>query len=111
MYCYNTIIKNAELRDTWKEHIEQLFYDTRSEPPKVSDDTGSDILVNEVEVAIKTTKVRKSPGLDNTHTEYLKPLDDDSTRWLTSKIYKSGEIPLEWLRSEFITLPKKSEPK
>ena len=56
----------------------------------------------------------KAPGPDNVQIEFLKLLDDDGIKWLTAvfnHIYDTGSIPLDWLKSEFITLPKKPGPK
>ncbi|GJQ88249.1 hypothetical protein Trydic_g13237 [Trypoxylus dichotomus] len=43
----NAIINTVELKDTWKPYIEQLFHDTRPEPPEVVDDTRPYILVKQ----------------------------------------------------------------
>ncbi|GJQ74675.1 hypothetical protein Trydic_g21527 [Trypoxylus dichotomus] len=71
-----------QLKNAWKTYIDQLFYGTRPEPPEIVDDTGPYILADEVTEAIKLEK--KSPGPDNINTEFLKLLDVDSVRWMTS---------------------------
>lgn len=104
------IIGQDELKDTWKTYIEQLFYDNRPEPPQLNTETGPKILMEEVRAAITGMKDGKAPGPDNVNAEILKLLSEDNVKWLTAvfnNIYDSGNIPREWLKSEFITLPKK----
>ncbi|GJQ72373.1 hypothetical protein Trydic_g3456 [Trypoxylus dichotomus] len=94
----NTKINTAELKDECKTYIEQLFYDTRPEPPEIGDDTEPYILVNEVTKARKLMKEGKSPGPDNVTIEFLKLLDEDNVRWVTSvinRVYTSAKIPHE----------------
>lgn len=51
-------------------------------------------------------KKSKASGPDNTQAEFLKLLDDESVMWPTLIINRiSGNIPQEWLQSEFIILP------
>lgn len=111
----NIITNKEEIRNIWKNHIETLFHDTRPEPPTETNCiTGPSILEEEVRAAITTIKEGKAPGPDNTEAEFLKLLDEDNIKWLTSilnRIYNSGEIPTQWLTAEFITLPKKPSTK
>lgn len=104
------IVNKEEIKNTWKSYIEQLFYDDRPNPPQTNYETGPRILVEEVQNAIKNMKEGKASGPDNIQTEFLKLLDEDNVKWLTSlfnRIYDCGSIPKEWLKSEFIILPKK----
>lgn len=102
-------------RQTWKEYIEHLFAARRDD---VRDESNQAeqlcILKSEVEYAIKTSKSRKATGPDNIPIEFLKALDDRNLTQLTimlNKIYETGEIPKDWLKSVFIPLPKKNNPK
>ena len=52
-----------QLKGTWKMYIDQLFDDTRSDPPKITDNTGPYILVDETRAAIKSMKKGKSRDL------------------------------------------------
>lgn len=68
--------------------------------------TGTRIGIEEVHFAIKAMKEGKASGPDNTQAEFLKLLDDESVMWPTLIINRiSGNIPQEWLQSEFIILP------
>lgn len=58
----------------------------------------------------KNAKLRKAPGPDEVPSELLKLLEDEGVDLLVdlfNTIYKTGNIPEQWLTSTFITLPKK----
>ena len=70
-----------------------------------------EILQSEVIKVIKSASPRKAIGPDEIHGEILQLLNAESLSKLTklfNEIYASGEIPHEWLKSTFITLPKKA---
>lgn len=61
-------------------------------------ETGPEILVEEVEIAIKTMKNNKAAGPNKFQAKFLKLLDEDNVKWLTSlfnQIYESRNIPQE----------------
>lgn len=98
----------------WRKYIEQLFDDDRPEATEWECVTGPSIMEEEVRTAIKDLKMGKTPGPDNTEAEFLKLINDENIKWLTSmlnRVYDSGDIPTQWLRAEFITLPKKPSAK
>lgn len=110
-----TIIVDKEKKmDTWKTYVADLFNDARSSHAPTNDSiSGPFITKEEVWKAISNTKNGKAPGPDNIHSEFLKLLDEDGINWLTrifNKIYKSGQIRM-WLKSIFVTPPKKSSAK
>uniref|UniRef100_A0A8D8S118 Craniofacial development protein 2 n=1 Tax=Cacopsylla melanoneura TaxID=428564 RepID=A0A8D8S118_9HEMI len=111
----NLMIGTEERKNTWKKYVEKLFQDERSEKtPNRDGIQGDDILEEEVQVAIKQIKHGKAAGLDEVEAEFLKLLDEIKIKWLTqrfNKIYSTGNIPSNWLKSEFITLPKKPSAK
>jgi len=52
----------------------------------------------------------KAAGSDNVEAEFLKLINEEGIKWIRkifNNIYDTGEIPKEWLKSEFIALPKK----
>lgn len=105
-----TVIDINQIKSTWKNYVEDLFADIRAEQHIVDTENGPNILQEEVEVAIQSMKEGKAPGPDDVQSEILKLCDDKFKKELTvifNDIYNSGVIPQEWLRSEFIVLPKK----
>lgn len=65
-----------------------------------------------METAIKSLKEGKSTRLDGMQHEFIKPLDEESTKIICkmfSNIYDTGNIPNEWLITEFILLTKNKE--
>ncbi|KAL0279224.1 UNVERIFIED_CONTAM: hypothetical protein PYX00_000829 [Menopon gallinae] len=59
-------------------------------------------------------KSGKAPGHDEVHAEILKTLEEEDLDAVTSlfnKIYTTGVIPEDWLKSTFVPIPKKSSAK
>uniref|UniRef100_A0A8D8T8A4 Craniofacial development protein 2 n=1 Tax=Cacopsylla melanoneura TaxID=428564 RepID=A0A8D8T8A4_9HEMI len=109
------IINKEEKKETWKKYLENLFDDVRNEQEPVGTDTsGPEIMKEEVEIAIKQLKEGKAAGLDQIPAEIIKLFDEKSIERIIkifNFIHRTGKIPKEWLKSEFITLPKKSNAK
>ncbi|KAL1447016.1 hypothetical protein WDU94_015647 [Cyamophila willieti] len=107
----NLIITKEEKKKVWEQYLTGLFHDVRADQqPIIEDDTGPEILPEEIRAAITQMKDGKAVGLDEIPTELLKCLDEEQIRTISkifNTIYSAGEIPTEWLKSEFITLPKK----
>lgn len=107
------IIGKNEQMQIWEEFIEKSFADNRPDLQQTWTGTmeGPLILETEVEHAIQSAKNRKACGPDKIEMEILKLLDDGGVELLTrlfNNIYENGEIPSEWLKSEFIAIPKKA---
>lgn len=102
----------------WKEYVEELFDDDRpNKPPpedQVTNEKAPEISKSEVIHAIKILKNRKATGPDKIHAEILKIIADNESKGLDlitllfNKIYVTGRIPTDWLKSTFITIPKKT---
>ena len=109
----SVILEQEDIKTTWKEYAENLFIDTRSDPPDADavEMTGPPILESEVEYALKRMKNRKAPGADELPAELLKCIDVKVLTKLFNKIYNSGSIPSEWLMSTFVPIPKKPNAK
>lgn len=104
------IVDKEDIKATWKNYVEDLFFDKRGDPPPIDRPIGPNIMTDEIKAAIKTLKEQKARGPDGMQTEFIKLLDDESIKVLCNifnKIYDTGYIPKEWLVSEFIMLPKK----
>lgn len=66
-----------------------------------------------MQYAIQISKNRKGAAPDNIPTEFLKVRDDGQLSHLTkviNKIYETGEIPKDWLKSVVISLYRKNNP-
>ena len=77
---------------------------------QINGGSGPTILLSEVQAAINGMKEGKAAGPDNIHVEFVKLLNEKGLQKITNlfnKIYSSGNIPHDWLVSEFIALPKK----
>lgn len=101
---------------TWKNYVEELFDDERQEHniDSIQGDEGPEITKEEILYAIKTMKNGKSPGPDGLTSELLKLVEGDSVNTLVDLfncIYKTGEIPKEWLVSTFCHHAKKGKRK
>lgn len=82
---------------SWKNYIENLFTDNRLEsPPHLNNIDSLPITVDEVTKTISQLKYGKAPGLDGTHSEFVKLLDADGIGQLTrvfNNIFSTGVIP------------------
>lgn len=106
----NLIVNDIDKLRRWKEYIEELFDDERIENVIQQCNTGPMITMGELEKAIKTAKNRKATGPDEIPSEILKCLDIKGKQSLLSlfnKIYESGVIPTDWIKSTFVMIPKK----
>lgn len=105
------VIDKEEKKIIWKDYLEKLFSDQRAPFTLEEAITGPEILENEVKSAIQQLKDGKATGPDNIEAEFLKLLGKEGitlTTQVFNNIYNSGNIPHEWLQSEFIALPKKT---
>ncbi|VEN57771.1 unnamed protein product [Callosobruchus maculatus] len=108
-----TVIEVEDIKRHWKSYIEQLFKSIEPRYFELTRDLESSpkILKEEVIKAIKNSKAGKAPGPDQIHIEIIKLLEEehiDTLVHLFNKVYSTGVIPREWLKSEFIPIPKKS---
>ena len=106
------ILEPKKLLETWKTYATNLFNDQRSQDPPLPDNNlpyGPYILESEVLNAIKLSKSDKAPGPDNMLSETFHLISDQNITIITrlfNHIYDTGNIPADWLRSTFITIPK-----
>ena len=97
-----------EIKGRWEEYVRELYDDNRGEPPEVKDEEGEEILLSEIEKAIKDLKTGKAAGSDMITSEMIKALDDTGVEIihnLIHNIYKTGVIPSLMNESIFIRLP------
>lgn len=109
------VVDEEETKITWEQYIKNLFSDNRPDHRNNQDVTqGPEILKDEVRHAISIAKNKKAPGPDGIPVEILKLIEDENLNHITklfNMIYNTGKIPEDWLRSTFVTIPKKSRPK
>lgn len=107
----NIIATTTEQLKTWEDYVQRLFEDDRVINHGVNEaDTGPAILREEVIRVVHNMKAGKAPGPDKVHAELLKTLSGkeiDNLVLLFNKIYQTGKIPEDWLKSTFIPIPKK----
>lgn len=105
------IITVEDKLKTWEEYILELFSDNRTEVETIgAENTGPAINMVELERAIKNSKNRKATGPDNIPAEVIKILENRGKQALLNlfnAIYNYGIIPEDWLKSTFVTIPKK----
>ncbi|GFO29086.1 endonuclease-reverse transcriptase [Plakobranchus ocellatus] len=91
------LMEKKEIINRWSEYVEDLFKGDRCEKPKLEKNIeGLNILIEEVEAAIKKTKNGKATGPDNMPVEIIEALDNlgiDLTTKLLNAIYDRGTIP------------------
>ncbi|KAI8493303.1 hypothetical protein Bbelb_293070 [Branchiostoma belcheri] len=104
----------------WKQYCEQLYSDNTSHSDsddeqdtsseKSGDESFPEILEAEVEHAIKRLPKNKAAGVDDLPGELLKtdnPAVITALCCLCNRILQTGDWPTDWVRSVFITIPKK----
>lgn len=115
------VMDKEETKKRWTEYCSELYQNTEPEnkelleeldkiSPPPRDDEEDNILLEEVERAIKHLKNNKSPGSDGIIGEMIKAGGENlaiEIHELCRQIWKEGKIPEEWTKSLLVTLPKK----
>jgi len=113
------LTKKEEITRRWKDYCEELYNYNIPKDRQVLDEPlqqedlrlEEDILLSEVEWAIKELKRNKSPGADNICAELIQAGGDTTAKVihkLCSEILKTKEWPSQWTESVLITIPKKA---
>lgn len=93
----------------WTENITRLFEDDREIQEELQGQRWPEIIMRELEHAIRNTENGEGVGPDDILTELVKCIDEETLHTLLNlynKIYTTGVIPQEWLPSTFVTAPK-----
>ena len=102
-----------KITSRWVEYVSDLYDDNRKEPPDIVEIEGEEILISEVEKAIRDLKTGKACGKDGITTEMIKALDESGIKAITdlcNKIWcNTGVIPSNLNDSIFVRLPKKAK--
>lgn len=110
----NLVVQEEEKIKVWEKYVTDLFTDQRDEYVLSNIESGTEISMAEIDRAIQKAKNKKACGPDEIPAELLKMLQANGKQYLLqmfNKIYETGIIPEDWLKSTFITLPKKSNAK
>lgn len=102
-----------EIIEVWRTYCENLYSDVYCEAPLLNHEREPDILLSEVEHAVRKLKTGKATGIDALSAETLRCLDDVGLHVLhhiCQKIWSSGIWPDEWSTSVFVPLHKKGSP-
>ena len=108
----NMLFDRGEITSRWVEYVSELYDDNRKEPPDIIEIEVEEILISEVEKAIRDLKTGKACGKDGITTEMIKALDENGIKAITdlcNKIYNTGVIPSDLNDSVFVRLPKKAK--
>lgn len=106
-----------EIQKVWIRYVEKLYADKeRRQNVDIGQDMeqAPDIIMEELEHAIRTAKNGKAVGSDLIPVEILKKLSISSKKILLkvlNGIYKAGQIPEDFTISTVIPLPKKTNAK
>lgn len=108
----STIMEKGKIMQRWSEYIKDLYDDKDREDnfDIGNNNEGPAILKEEVEHAMKKMRKGKSSGPDNIPVELYEALEDFGVEKLTillNRIYNSGKVPEDLLKTVFIALPKK----
>ena len=114
-----TLTETHEILDRWKRYCEEMFTDKQEKhnhkaENSVSGSSEDDLepLESEVKWAIKNLKDGKSPGCDNIQAEMIRTSGEEGVKVyhkLCTKIWKTGQWPMDWQKAIFVPLPKKGD--
>src|SRR6218665_1320293 len=107
-----------QVKKRWKEYVEDL-YQAKIRPMGLGqntvdegeEETGPELVKEEILAAIKGMKNNKAEGIDNIPVEVLKSLGEKALKkliQLCQDIYRTGEWPEDFLQTILIPLKKKA---
>lgn len=109
------VLDLEEKKRIWEQYIKNIFSDnSRSLIANNNTQEGLPILKDEVRKALFKAKTGKAAGPDSVYVEVLKLVNEENMGALTkflNLVYDTGRVPDDWLKSVFITLPKKPNAK
>ena len=109
------LTESSDIKDRWKRYCEGLFASQEVDmevQEEIPCNEEPDILLSEVNNAIRKLKNNKAPGSDEIPGELLKGTDEAGVKiilQLCNKVWHSRTWPEDWKKSVFLTLPKKGD--
>ena len=106
------LFEEEAIQERWCEYVRELFDDQRGNIQKFNQLEGPEILIKEVENAIKSMKNGKAPGDDGVTSEMLQALDQlgvTRVAELCNKIYDTGHIPEDLKKSTFYPFQRRQK--
>ena len=103
------LFETHQIKSRWEEYVSELYNDNRENPPLVQNVDGEEILLSEVEKAVKELKSGKAPGGDQLTSEMIKASDEfglEVIHKLVNEIYNASYIPSNMNESIFVRIPK-----
>ena len=112
-----TLTETEKITDRWKRYCEEMYSDnqpvnkdqSKKNNENLEDEPCLPPLKSESEWAIKSLKDGKSPGCDNIQAKMIKANRGeglDIYYRLCTKIWETGQWPIDWRGAIFIALPK-----
>ena len=113
------LTKGEDISNRWKDYCKELYNYEVQKDTQVLDEAVQDedireeeeILLSEVECAIKELKRNKAPGADNIKAELIQGGGEVTARMLhklCNEILRTKKWPSQWTESVLITIPKKN---
>ena len=109
---FATVTKSSKKSDLDRNLRKDLRQEERANQGPTPDIFSKEITTGELEKALRTLKLRKSPGPDKVHNEMLKRLSQkgkEALLILINKTWKSGQIPNIWRIATITPILKKGK--
>ena len=115
------ITEGGKVRERWKEYFQQLYNDPNPVDRTIlreltngdNTDDAPELLIEEVEKAIRKLKPRKSPGLDNISAEELQTATEgvglQFIYRICREIWEDEIFPADWKRAVIVPIHKKKD--
>ena len=106
-----------DIKKRWQEYTEELYKHDLHDPDNhdgMITHLEPDILECEVRWALESITTNKASGGDGIPVELFQIIKDDAVKMLNSicqQIWKTHLWPQDWIRSDFIPIPEKGNPK
>lgn len=121
---YHTVKQGSEITENWETTIKEILNTIAPGNDKTTENiehkkiiekcrkyqnknTEQPITIQEIEIALKRTKDKKAPGLDNLNAEIIKQVwasNKEILLTLLNNCFKNEKFPTKWKKAEVITI-------